>query len=381
MSVLSALSVSRIPAAAFVVIGIFWGSFAAMVPVMKDRIGVGDAVFGSLLLCSAAGLLASMWLGPKIDRLLGARAMQVSAVVFGFAMFLPAFAATPAAFAISMIGLGLTSGTLDVIMNARVSELEDKTGRPLMNANHGMFSIAYAISAVATGFAREAALGTPVVFGAVSAAIILLAFALYMATDGSEEEVSAGARVPLWPVVLCGAVTMLAFAGEASVEAWSALHVERTLGGGAAEGALGPATLGLTMAFGRFGGQALSDRFSELQIIRVGTVLAIIGAVLAAGAPTIPLAYLGFGVLGLGVSVIGPIAIGIAGRLVPKWARTDAVARTAVLGFMAFFVAPMIMGVVSEFFGLRVAFLVMGVLLTLIFVLLAPIRRLMDAAT
>lgn len=361
---------------AFVVIGVFWGTFAAMVPVTKARLGVNDAVFGSLLLCSAAGLLAAMFLAPKLEGWLGARGMQIAAGVFGLVMLLPGVVETPLAFALTMVALGLTSGTLDVLMNARVSALESREGRALMNANHGMFSISYAAAAVATGLAREAELGAPVIFGACAVVIVLLALQLWMPVASVDPPEDGQGRVPWAPVLLCGAVVLLAFSGEAAVEAWSALHVERTLGGGAAEGALGPATLGLMMALGRFSGQAVSERISEMRIIVIGTVLAMVGAALAAVAPTVVVAYLGFGVLGLGVSVIGPIGIGLAGRLVAPWARTVVVARTAVLGFMAFFIAPMIMGVVSEAYGLRMAFLVIGGMVGLIFVFLPGIRRL-----
>ena len=376
MSVLSALSVSRIPALAFVVIGVFWGTFAAMVPVTKARLAVNDAVFGSLLLCSAAGLLAAMFLAPKLETWLGARGMQLAAAAFACVMLLPGVVATPLGFALTMVALGLASGTLDVLMNARVSALEAREGRALMNANHGVFSLSYAVSAVLTGVAREAELGAAVIFAACALVIALLATRLWMAIDPVAAPEDGQGRAPWLPVVLCGAVVLLAFSGEAAVEAWSALHVERTLGGGAAEGALGPATLGLMMALGRFSGQAVSERMSEMRIIVIGTVLAMVGAVLAAIAPTVAVAYLGFGVLGLGVSVIGPIGIGIAGRLVPPWARTGLVARTAVLGFMAFFIAPMVMGTVSEHYGMRVALLVMGALVGMIFVFLPAIQRL-----
>lgn len=362
---------------AFVAIGLFWGTFAAMVPVTKARLGVEDAAFGGLLLCSAAGLLVSMWLAPRLDRLLGARGMQVAAAAFGATMLLPGIVTHPLAFAATMAALGLASGTLDVIMNARVSELEARAARPLMNANHGMFSLAYAVAAVVTGLAREAGFSAPTIFGSAAVAILVLALSLWMEVETESPEGGRSDCLPVHPVLLCGSVALLAFAGEAAVEAWSALHVERTLGGGAAEGALGPAMLGLTMAFGRFSGQAVSARLDEFHIMAGGTALAMGGAAIVAAATTIPLAYFGFGLLGLGVSVIGPIAIGLAGRLVPAQVRTDAIARTAVLGFMAFFLAPMVMGVVSQIAGLRVAFLVMGLLVGLIFVLLPPLRRLL----
>jgi hypothetical protein len=49
---------------------------------------------------------------------------------------------------------------------------------------------------------------------------------------------------------------LVAFLVENAMEGWSALHIERTLGGGAAEGAFGPAILGLTMGIGRLSGRS-----------------------------------------------------------------------------------------------------------------------------
>ena len=77
----------------------------------------------------------------------------------------------------------------------------------------------------------------------------------------------------MWPILLCGGIVLIAFMSEATVEAWSALHVERTLGGGAAEGALGPAMLGLTMAFGRFSGQAVAERLREVHVLIGASIL------------------------------------------------------------------------------------------------------------
>ena len=95
MSVLSALSVSRRPAAAFVVVGLFWGCFAAYVPVLKHQLGASDALFGMLLLGSATGLVSSMWLAPRADRLWGARSMQISIVLLAAAWLLPSQITVP----------------------------------------------------------------------------------------------------------------------------------------------------------------------------------------------------------------------------------------------------------------------------------------------
>ncbi len=365
MSVISALRISRAPAAAFMVVGMFWGCFAAYVPVIKAQLGANDAVFGVLLLGSAAGLVSAMWLAPRADRILGGRGMQVAACLLALVFLLPGQITTPWVFALVMAGVGMSSGLLDVVMNARVSELEAAHRRSLMNANHAMFSVAYAFAAVVTGIAREGGLPPVPVFAGFGLLTLLLV--PFLQTQVVQVVVPEGVqgRYPLWPILLCGSVVMVAFMSEAAVEAWSALHIERTLGGGAAEGALGPAMLGLTMAVGRFSGQVVAERLREVTVVFWASILSASGALVAALAPTPLIAYLGFGTLGLGVSVIGPMGLALVGKMVAPHLRTEAISRAAVMGFSGFFFAPVLMGVVSQAYGLRVAFAGVAVLLLL----------------
>ena len=375
MSILNALVLSRRPAAAFVVIGVFWGCFAAHVPVIKAQLGASDALFGTLLLGSAAGLVSSMWLAPQADRLLGGRGMQVGVVLLSLAWLIPAQITLPLAFAVAMAFVGLASGLLDVVMNARVSELEARHNRPLMNANHAMFSVAYAISALIVGATREAGFPPGLVFAGFALFCIALVPFMRMDVTVVQAEDGYAGRYPFWPILLCGLIVLIAFMSEATVEAWSALHVERTLGGGAAEGALGPAMLGFTMAIGRFSGQVVAERMDEARVVLIASLVSAVGAVVVALAPTPLVAYAGFAVLGLGVSVIGPMGLALVGKLVAPHLRTEAISRTAVIGFSGFFVAPILMGLVSQFFGLRVAFGGVAFLLILLVPLASMVSR------
>tara|TARA_B100000780_G_scaffold93899_1_gene65307 strand:- start:187 stop:1014 length:828 start_codon:yes stop_codon:yes gene_type:complete len=253
--------------------------------------------------------------------------------------------------------VGAASGLADVLMNARVSELEESHSRPLMNANHAMFSVGYAASAIASGFAREALITPGMAFFCVALIIFVLSAFLYLPVRYNSTVAPGKVSYPFWPIVICGLIVLVAFMTEATVETWSALHIERTLHGRAAEGAMGPAMLGITMAIGRFSGQAVSQMFSDTKVIILATLVAAVGALLAALAPTPFWAYVGFGILGLGVSVIGPLGLALVGKSVPNHLRTEAISLVAVMGFSGFFLAPSIMGIVSEFHGLRVAFI------------------------
>ena len=355
-----AIVTSRAPLLAFVAMGMGWGGFAVYVPVIRERLGVGDGMFGLLLLGSALGLLTAMWIAPRVDRRLGAAALPAASFALGLAFLGPASMHQPALFALAMVLTGLCSGLTDVIMNARVADLEARHRRSLMNVNHGMFSVGYAISALMAGAAREAGLPPEAYFGAlvfVTGAMALGAASPGEAVEGGQE---APAVTPLGLILAAGGIVLTAFMIENAIEAWSALHIERTLGGRAAEGALGAATLGLTMAIGRFGGQIVAERLPDRAVLIWASILTGAGLFVAGLAPVPMIAYLGFGLTGLGVSEIAPIALGLAGRAAPPQDRTRVIARVAVIGFLGFFLSPLVMGGLSEAFSLPVALCVMA---------------------
>ncbi len=362
-SLLSAIRLASRPSAAFASLGLFWGCYAAYVPVIKEGLGVADGTFGLLLLASAIGLVSAMWIAPWTDRKLGVLAMPVLASCFAAAWALPGWTTVPALFFVSLFVVGLCSGLLDVTMNARVSELEALNRRPLMNAAHGMFSVGYTVGAVYAGIMRELGAGAGVALVAVSVFVVAVLVPRMRQEPHVVPHPPGGrGQYPLWPILLCGAVVLSAFMTEAATEAWSALHIERTLGGRAVEGALGPAMLGLTMTIGRFGGQVVAERLREVQVVVMAGTVASAGALVAAWAPAPVVAQVGFGLFGLGVSVIGPMGLALVGKMVAPHYRTEAISRAAVIGFSGFFFAPVLMGLVSQGFGLRWAFTLVAIL-------------------
>ena len=346
------LGAIRRPLTAFASMGLLWGAFAAQVPVLKAAIDASDARFGLLLSVSAIGLLTALVVAPWVERLLGDLSLPLAVVLLPLAFLIPATAAAPLVFGIGMFLVATASGLEDVLMNARVAEIEAAEGRSLMNLAHAGFSLAYAASAFATGFAREAGWSPGAVYGALLIVVASLAATARQPVEPVGED--AGNAGLGWRVAaLCGLLVLLAFQIEGSVEAWSALHVERTLGGSPAEGAWGPAMLGLTMGVGRLSGQAATRVMPPMGLALLAAGVTAFGGTIAASAPSVAMAYLGFALIGLGVSVIGPLGIAEAGRRAAPGGRTTAVARTAVIGFGGFLVGPPIMGLVSGAFSLR----------------------------
>jgi hypothetical protein len=261
---------ARGPLAGFLAMGVFWGSFAALVPALKDGIGAGDAVFGALLLGGAMAAVGAMLVAPRIGARLGGATLPVLLALYGLAAFVPGLVSGPLGFGLAVIAVGATAGAVDVMMNARLSAIEAARRMPLMNLGHAAYSFTYAGAALAAGAARHAGIDAGLVLCG-AAALMLALTAMAVERDARVDGLAPPPRgaAGLGPVpLIAGLVILVGFLAEHSAEAWSALHIERTLGGSAAEGALGPALLGLTMGLGRLFGQAVSARVPERRLMR-----------------------------------------------------------------------------------------------------------------
>ncbi|RHZ92300.1 MFS transporter [Cereibacter sphaeroides] len=352
------LRVARPALAAFGAMGICWGAFAAALPDTKALLGVDEARLGLLMLFAPVAAMAAMLTAARLGSALGRRALPLMVLAMGAAFALPGQSPALWAFAAAMILCGAATGALDVLMNARVTALEAERGLPLMNLCHAVYSLAYAAAAIGTGLARGAGLGPGAILGG-AAVTAMLASLMAFERDGT---IHGLARPPRGSAALGaapfigGAMVMIAFLSENAAEAWSALHIERTLGGSATEGSLGPALLAITMGLARLAGQGLLARVAPATLLSAGALVAGLGALVAAFALSPAMAYAGFVIMGLGASVIAPTAFSMVGQAARPGARARAVARATFLGYLGYFFGPPTLGFLAAAFGLRAAF-------------------------
>lgn len=375
MEIFRATSLSRAPAAALAAIGVIWGTLAAMMPQIKATLGVSDAELGTLLFMAAFGAVAAMAAAPWISERLPRNGLAIGGMAMAFSLVLVGNATGSVwIFAPAIILLGMTTGVLDILGNARVADLEARHDRALMSLNHAIYSFTYAAAAIATGIARDAGLGIATWFAimGLTAGVLVLLMMLDrpLAPKENANKTPQGA-LPI-VAVFAGIVTLVGFFAENATEHWSALHIERTLGQAAIYGALGPAMLGLTMGIGRLAGHYIAPRGTEPRAIGIAAVMSSIGLGIAAIAPTAALAYLGFGLLGLGISVIAPLAFAIVGQAANDATRARAVSRAAMISYGGFFFGPPVMGFIAELAGLRVAFATVAIILLVVPLALLP---------
>jgi MFS family permease len=384
MPALATLRVARPALAAFAAMGVLWGTFAAVLPDLMAMLKVNEARLGLVILFTPIAAVVAMLLAPRLGSVLGKVALPVATMAMAFAFFLPGQATVIWMFPLAMLCCGATTGLTDVLMNARVSEMESTHNRPLMNISHAGYSFGYAGGALATGAMRSAAWSPGWVMGTmalVAACLALLTWEKNGTIRGliKPKDGTAG-HLGLLPLI-GGGIVLIAFLTENAAENWSALHIEKTLNGSPNQGAMGPATLALTMGAARLVGQGFASRINPFRLLIGGAIIASTGALIAAAALSPAMAYSGFVVMGIGSSVIAPTAFSLVGQLASPEARARAVARATLWGYFGYFFGPPTLGFIAGSFGLRMAFVFAAAMLMLVPAMIPLLSRQRELAS
>ena len=353
--------------------GVLWGTFAAALPDLKTMLGVDEARLGLLLFTTPLAAVLAMLAAPMVGARLGRVALPLATLAMALAFALPGQAAAAVwMFPLTMLCCGAATGLTDVLMNARVAALENRHRLHLMNLCHAAYSFGYAGGAAGTGLMRNAAWSPAWVLGSMAAVAACLAL-MTPERDGAIDGLArpkdrAAGRLGLVPVI-GGGMVLIAFLTENAAENWSALHIEKTLGGSPGHGAMGPALMALTMGLARLVGQRIAGRTNPVWLLTGGAAVSATGALIAAGAVNPAMAYAGFVVMGIGSSVISPTAFSLVGQRAAPEARARAVARATLLGYFGYFFGPPLLGFLAGHLGLRMAFVFAAAMLLVVPVL------------
>jgi fucose permease len=163
-------------------------------------------------------------------------------------------------------------------------------------------------------------------------------------------------------------VTFCGVTAEGAMYDWSGVYLRDSYAAPAAVAASGAAWVAASMAIGRLLGDPVTARFGAPALARSCAILSALGMVLVILAPSTQLVFVGLVALGLGLSILVPVAFGAAGRT-PGIAPGAAIAAVATVGYFGFLVAPPTIGLLAEQVTLRGAFTLLLALLILIGVL------------
>ncbi|MFD1327812.1 MFS transporter [Mycoplana ramosa] len=356
----------------FLLNGTFMGAWAPKIPEFASRLSLSESQLGLMIVCFGIGSLVLMPIaGILIAHFGTSRALRGATLVFLPTLLLLSIAPNIwwGAMAIFLFG-GLT-GAMDIAMNANAVEVEKSMRRAIMSSCHAFWSLGAFLGATTGGYLIETigVLGHATLLTALAALGLAALWSLVLADAPHPAETRQKIRLPLSPLPwLIGVMALFTMIPEGSILDWGALYMRDELGASLALSGFAFGAFSATMAIMRFAGDHVRDRFGAVKTLRVSTVLAIVGMVLAGLAPNAYVAMLGFAICGVGISNMVPIAFSAAGNL-PGFAQGVALSVTTVMGYSGALFAPSSIGFIAEHTGFAWVFSVLPVLLLVVLLL------------
>jgi len=349
--------------AIFLLNGLLFGSWAARIPAIRDRLALSDGELGIALAFLPIGAIVAMPLAGALAARVGSRRATrlayalacLTAGVVALAPSLPALAALA-------LALGVAMGSLDVSMNVHGVTVERRYGRPILSGFHAAFSLGGLAGAALGAVAAAAGVDVRVHLGVVAAASAAIGLTWSRRfLPGSADAAAAQDPVFVRPprrLLPLGALAFACLLIEGASADWSGVYIKTDLGAGAGFAALGFTAFSVTMTVGRLFGDRLVARAGSVRLVRAGGLVAAVGFGAALAVSTPAAALVGFACLGAGMASIIPIVFRAAGQ-VDGIASGVSLSAVSSIGYLGFVAGPPAIGGLAEIVGLPAALAVL----------------------
>ena len=351
-------------ARAFFFIGGFGtATWAPLVPLLRERLMVGDDVLGMLLLCIGVGSLLTMPLSGALAMRLGCRRVVMTAAILFAAILLLVSRVDALSLAVPIVLIfGAVMGCIDVVVNIVAVLVEKGIGRRIMSGMHAFWSLGGFVGAGLYGVWVGLLGLTSFQSTAIAAGLILLLTAVYgrhlIPYGGGGGALLA---LPRGIIVFVGMTAFIAFLSEGAVMDWGGVYLTTMRGMDLALAGTGYSVFSAAMLTMRFLGDRVVQRIGALLVAVGGALLAFGGILLVMFAPVDALLYVGFFAIGIGSANIVPVFFSLMGRqnVMPVSAAVSAVSTMGYLGILA---GPAAIGFVSSLTTLQTAFAMLAAL-------------------
>lgn len=341
----------------FLVYGLIVGAWVPHIPLAKERLAVGNGIFGMALLAIAIGGIIAMPISAGMTSRFGsARVAAVTGIALCLAFILPPMAPDLATFLPAALLFGAALGGMDVAMNAHGVAVEKAMRRPTMSMVHAAYSLGALIGAVLGALLLKLIGETPQILltTALGLALFLACIPYYL--PSTVDRGTPGA-IFVWPTrasLGLGALCFLTLMSEGAIIDWSGILLRQRFLLEASTAALGFVAFTIGMTAARLLGDWLRFELGATRLLRWSAVMTALGMAIAIVIPSAPIAIAALALTGIGLGNAAPVLFAGGGRLEPD-APGRGIAAVTTLGYTGFLAGPPLIGLFAELSGLPVA--------------------------
>ena len=366
----SRLAVSLI----FAINGAVFGTWASRIPAITDIHNLSPALLGFLIfLAGSSAVVAFSVFGRAADRY-GASTVtkRTTCLLIPLTLIFIANANSIWTLAAAVIFFGAIHGGDDVSMNAWAAEVERQYERPLMSSFHAMWSLGAGIGAGLGALSAFYNIEISMHFTIASIVIFLITLSILKTPFQSEkkekDKKAPFISIPKGALLPVAFITFFASLGEGMIADWSAIFLISIANLGDGSAALGFTVFSICMFTMRLMGDKIASQIGSSMTARYSGLVALTGSIILITFESLIPLLIGFGLIGLGIAVIIPLAFSRAGND-SEVSQGAGIASIATLGYGGMLLGPLFIGLIAQMTSIKTSFLLLPIMAFLIFLL------------
>ncbi len=343
----------------FGVNGFLFANYTARLPHIQSLYGMDTGDIGvSLLIMAIGALIAMPFTGWLIVKNSSRRIASIAGLIF--CSLIPLIGAMPNGLFLNLLFLvmGLTTGMMDVAMNAQAIAVEKAYRRPIMSSFHAVFSAGMMFGAGSGVLFIYLGLNLIPHLAVVSIfALTLVLWAVsHLVNDGNEGHQTAHTpfSLPKASLVGVGLIAFCCMLGEGAMANWSTLYMLNIANANASFAPLGLVAFSSAMMLARIFGDRVRKQLGDRNLLIGNSILAGSGLGMLLLFPHPVVVLIGFFLVGLGLSVIVPIAYSTAGNM-PDLPASVGIGMVTTIGYSGLLLGPPIIGFLAEWQNMQIA--------------------------
>jgi MFS family permease len=346
------------------------GSFFTRIPDLQQGLGIDAAVLGLAFLGQPAGAIIMFLVSSRIIEAFGTRGVLLCGIpLMALALFLTALVPSAMGLFLAVAAYAAAFAVTNVAMNVEADRVEAATGKRLMNTCHGLWSIGQLVVFLIGALARGLDLSPLLHFGVFVPVIVVLALLVILPMRAAPARDHSSTVRRRFALPSMATLTLLGFMlGGSLVEAaarnWSVIYARDEFNAPDWADALTLPLFVTGIALGRFLADGWSHRYGPAMVARVLLGIALVGLVIVVTAPSLPMALAGIALMGFGICTTFPASTSAAAQIGDRPSSENVAALTVSLQTVLLG-APPLMGFITDAFGARATFAMVGPFLLL----------------
>lgn len=345
----------------FFVSGFGISTWAPMIPIIKERLGIGADILGLLLLCIGVSSFLMMPIAGLFAQRFGCKqVLTVMGLLLGIEIIILSMLPNIYMYAIFLFLLGAIAGILNVNMNIHAVIVEKLSKKRMMSSMHALWSVGCFAGAGLFSILAECgfSITSIAVIHCVIIFLVILFFSrFFLAYKGAGNEKAIA--IPKGIVIIFGIMAVISFLGEGGMMDWSGVFLTEDKGVDLSLAGVGYAVFSASMLVGRLIGDKVVQTLGEKRVVIFGGIIASIGYIMAIIFNEFMIMQCGFILLGLGAANIVPVVFTLLGRqnVMPI---NSAVTAVTSMGYLGVMFGPAILGFIAHGIGITAVFCILA---------------------